>query len=101
MTLSPPTEPAVERPAEAANIEETGLPPTLVLDLILKHAFVEGTVTLRRLSERTKLSTPIIHSLYRHLQKEHLCETRTMVGDDYEISLSAKGRGMAEVALKR
>jgi predicted ATPase with chaperone activity len=101
MTLSPPTEPMVDRPAEAFSVEETGLPPTLVLDLVLKHAFVEGTVTLKRLTERTKLSTPIIHSLYRHLQKEHLCETRTMVGDDYEISLSAKGRGMAEVALKK
>src|SRR5947209_10526177 len=101
MTLSPPTEPMVDRPAEAFSIEDTGLPPTLVLDLVLKHAFAEGTVTLKRLAERTKLSSPIIHSIYRHLQKEHLCETRTMVGDDYEISLSAKGRGMAEVALKK
>jgi predicted ATPase with chaperone activity len=91
----------LDRPAEAANIEETGLPQSLVLDLVLKHAFVEGTVTLRRLTERTKLSTQVIHTMYRHLQKEHLCETRTMVGDDYEISLSAKGRGMAEVALRK
>ena len=88
-------------PRAAHSIEETGLPFGLILDLILKHAYFEGTVLLRTLMDRTKLSPMIIHSLYRHLQKEQLCETRNMVGEDYEITLSAKGRLMAEVALKR
>src|SRR5438105_887995 len=89
------------RPMEAHTIEETGLSPGLVLDLVLKHAFFGGAVTLRALAEKTKLSSGIIHSMYRHLQKEQLCETRSMVGDDYEISLSARGRAMADVALKK
>jgi predicted ATPase with chaperone activity len=89
------------QPAQANSIEETGLPPSLVVDLVLKHAYFEGTATLGRLAQRSKLSPPIIHSIYRQLQKEHLCETRSMVGYDYEISLSAKGRKMAEVALQK
>ena len=93
--------PTLDPPAEANTLEDTGLPQSVVLDLILKHAFVEGTITLRRLAEKTKLSSPLIHSMYRHFQREHLCDTRTMVGDDYEIALSNKGRGMAEVALKK
>jgi predicted ATPase with chaperone activity len=35
------------------------------------------------------------------MQKEQICETRVMIGNDYEISLTAKGRIMTEVAFKR
>ena len=89
------------RPAETHTLEDTGLSYGLVLDLVLKHAFFEGTVTLKRLAERTKLNAPIIHSMYRHLQKEQLCDTRSMVENDYEISLTTRGRAMADVALRK
>jgi predicted ATPase with chaperone activity len=89
------------QPGQVNSIEETGLPPSLVFDLILKHAFFEGTTTLGRLAQRSKLSHAIIQSIYQRFQKEHLCETRSMVGYDYEIFLTAKGRTMAEVALRR
>jgi len=89
------------RPAQAHSIEETGLSPNLVFDLVLKHAYFEGTATLSKLAQRSKLSSAIIHSIYRQLQKEHLCETRAMIRDDYEIFLSARGRDMVEVALRK
>lgn len=89
------------QPAQAHSIEETGLSPNLIFDLILKHAYFEGMVSLDKLAERSRLSPAIIRSVYRHFQKEHLCETRAMVGDDYEISLSNRGRDMAEVALRK
>jgi hypothetical protein len=89
------------QPAQASSIEETGLPSSLVFDLVLKHAFFEGITTLGRLGQRSKLNSAIIHSIYRQLQKEHLCETRSMVGYDYEITLSSKGRSRAELALRR
>ena len=82
-------------------IEETGLGHGLVLDLLLRHAFFEGTVTLAKLADRSKLSPTIVHNMYRYLLKEQLCETRAMVGNDYEISLMSRGRAMAEVALKK
>jgi hypothetical protein len=89
------------QPRIPQTIEETGLNRTLVFDVILRHAFFEGTLTLEKLSERTKLSPTIIHAIYRQLLKEQLCDTRAMVGEDYEISLTARGRAMAEVALKK
>jgi len=89
------------RPAQAQSIEETGLPPNLVFDLVLKHAFFEGAVTLDKLAQQSKLSPAVLHSIYRQFQKQQLCETRTMIGDDYEISLSARGREMAEIALRK
>jgi hypothetical protein len=77
------------------------LPPNLVFDLVLRHAFFEGTVTLGKLTQRSKLSRAVIHWIYRQLQKEHLCETRSAIGDDYEISLSSRGRDRAEIALRK
>jgi len=92
---------ALYQPKEAHHLDETGLSLSLVLDLILKYTYFEGAMTLATLVQRSKLSSTIIHAMYRHLQKEQLCDTRAMVGDDYEISLSIKGRAMAEVALKK
>ena len=62
------TEDRLFRPGQAHSIEETGLSPNLVFDLVLKHAYFEGTATLGKLAERSKLSPAIIHSIYRQLQ---------------------------------
>lgn len=82
-------------------IQELGLSFGMVLDLILKHAFFEGTSTLSRLAERSRLSPTIMHAMYRHLHKEQLCDTRAMVENDYEISLTSRGRALAEVAIRK
>lgn len=83
------------------SVQETGLPQPLLFDLLLKHAFFEGSISLSTLSERMKLAPATIDSLYRHLQTEQLCETRGMLGEDYAIALTSRGRNMAEVALKK
>src|SRR5260370_7187791 len=84
------------QPMMPHTLQETGLAHGLVLDLVLKHAFYEGTVTLETLARRTKLSSSIIHPLYRHLQKEQLCDTRPMVANQYEISLTNRWRPIPE-----
>jgi predicted ATPase with chaperone activity len=86
---------------DAQTVEETGLPPSLVHDLILKHIFFAGSITLAALAEATRLNYAIIHTLYRQIQKEHLAETKNMQGEDYEVTLTARGRSVAEVALKK
>ena len=63
-----------------------------------KHAYFEGIATLATLARRLKLNAAIIHPIFRHWQKEQLCGTRSMVGNDYEIALTARGREMAELA---
>src|SRR5260370_6356496 len=82
-------------------IEESGISQWLILDLLLRQTYFDGTVTLGKLADRSKLSPTIVHWVYRYLLKEQLCETRAMVGNDYEISLTSRGRSMAEVALKK
>src|SRR5690242_13270064 len=88
-------------PKEPLSLEEAGLQYSMILDLVLKHAFFEGTATLERLAQRLKVNHLLVHALYRHFVKEQLCDTRRMIGSDYEIALTAKGRAMAEVALGR
>lgn len=89
------------QPESPHTLDESGLGQGLVLDLVLRIAFLEGIVTLRTLVNRTKLSLTIMHSLLRHMQKEQLCEARATMNDDYEFTLSARGRALAEVALKK
>jgi len=89
------------QPKAPSSIQETGISQGLILDLLLRQAFFEGIVTLGKLAERSKLNPAIVHWIYRYLLKEQLCETRAMVGNDYEISLTSRGRSMAEVALKK
>src|SRR5437879_12836962 len=88
-------------PREVHRIEDTGISQGPLVDLVLKHIYLEGTVALRTVADRTKLAAPVIHSIFRFLQKEQLCDTRGMIGEDYEIALSNKGRAMAEVAFKK
>ena len=88
-------------PREAHKIEDTGLTNGMLVDLVLKHVFFEGTALLRVIADRTKLSPGVILALYRQFQKEQLVETRSMQGEDYEITLTNKGRSMAEVALRK
>jgi predicted ATPase with chaperone activity len=92
-------------PADAHTLEDTGLPPNLLLDLVLKHAYFEGTAALSKLAERTRLSPVVVHSIYRQLHKEHLCDTRAretsaVHDEDYQIALTARGRERAEIALR-
>ena len=83
------------------SLQELGLSFSLVLELVLKHAYFEGTATLSRLAERSKLSPNIVHAVYRHLHKEQLCDTRAMIDNDYEISLNSRGRAVVEVAIRK
>jgi hypothetical protein len=99
--MSSQIERAAFEPRAPRSIEETGISQGLILDLLLRQAFFEGIVTLGKLAERSKLNPTIVHWVYRYLLKEQLAETRAMVGNDYEISLTSRGRSMAEVALKK
>jgi len=88
-------------PDPAPTAEDTGLPRGLLFELVLKRAFLEGTTTLRRLMNETKLDYGVVLGVYRNLQKEQLCDTKGMVGDDYEFSLTSRGLRMAEEAYRK
>ena len=88
-------------PKAVHSIEEIGLSRGPVLDLALKHVYTAGTTTLRQLVNDSKLDYHVVLSLFRHMQKEQLCDTKGMVGDDYEFTLTTRGRTTAEEAYKK
>jgi predicted ATPase with chaperone activity len=88
-------------PHPALVMEDTGLPRGLVFDLVLKHAFLDSSTTLAQLMAATKLDYGVVHAAYRYMQKDQLCETRGVVGNDPEFSLTAKGSRRAEEAYRK
>ncbi len=88
-------------PEPALTLEDTGLPRGLVFELILRRTFLEGTTTLQRLIQETKLDFGVTQAIYRSMQKEQLCDTKGMIGDDYEFTLTTKGLRMAEEAYRK
>ncbi len=73
-------------------MQETGLPHGVVFELVLKRVFMDGTTTLRRLIDDTKLDYGVVHAVFRNLQKEQLCHTKGMIGDDFEFVAEAGNR---------
>jgi hypothetical protein len=82
-------------PGIPESMEELGIPQTLVLDLMLRRLMLEGYSTLNTLSEKLKLSVPIISLVFTHMRQQQLVEVKGMIGNDYTFSLSGNGRAMA------
>src|SRR6266446_6940446 len=89
------------QPQPVFALEDTGLPRGLVFDLLLKRAFLEGTTTLHRLSMETKLEFGVVQGVYQEMQREQLSETKGVRGMDYAITLTSKGRHLAEEIFRK
>lgn len=57
-------------------IEDTGLDKSFIADLILKHILYMGEYKITDISERIKLSVPIIDPILEMMQREKLIEVR-------------------------
>ena len=63
---------------------------------MLKVTMLEGVTSLGRLGQIMKISGPICDTIFQHLRKEQFVEVKGMKGNDYEFSLSATGRKVAQ-----
>jgi predicted ATPase with chaperone activity len=82
-------------PAIPQTIEELGIPQALVVDLMSRRLLLEGQSTLNILSEKLKVSVPIINTVFDHMRKQQLVEVKGMLGNDYVFTLSQAGRALA------
>src|SRR2546425_89924 len=82
-------------PAVPEKIEETGVSEGLLMDLMVRRLSLEGTSNLTGLSEKLKLSYPVINHLFNSMRQHHLVEVKGMLGNDYWITLSGAGRALA------
>ena len=83
------------KPEAPDNLMDLDLPLTMVEDLILRHLYAKGASSISKLSDRLKLSFPIIDAVFQQLRKRQLFEVTGMTGNDYAFSLSGTGHEYA------
>ena len=77
-------------------IEQTGLSMDLLADLIVKHLFNGGILTIAELTGRMALSGPIIESILNFLRKEARIE---VLGSDKQVSSDESSASILRYAL--
>src|SRR5579884_2784807 len=89
-----PAKPAYA-PGIPQTLEQLGIPPSLVLDLMLRRSLLEGTSTLQSLSTALRVAVSIVNTVFQQMRQQQLVEVKGMQGNDYAFSLSAAGKQMA------
>src|ERR1043166_8247867 len=82
-------------PTAPEKMEDVGVSDSLLLDLIVRRLSLEGTSNLEGLSQKLKLSYPVVSHLFNTMRQHQLVEVKGMLGNDYWITLSGAGRALA------
>jgi hypothetical protein len=79
----------------------TGLPAAFLTDLVEKHLFEGGVLSMRELAGRAALSGRLLEELLGFLRKEGRIEVRAQQADDQGLryALTERGRGSAMASL--
>ena len=90
------------KPPVPTTLEETGLMPEAINDLIVKTLYVKGATTGKQLSVDLRLPFPLLDDLYQDLQQRQLVEVRRATGHgrgSYLYDLTGQGRERAREAM--
>src|SRR5690242_15118063 len=85
-------------------IEELGIPPGIVNDIMLKLLFTEGDVSLRRFSEVMHIGAQVLDTILMRMQQEHIVDIAKAgnIGRaSYIYTLTDQGASRARDALER
>src|ERR1700751_238539 len=84
-------------------IAETGLSATFLGDLLEKHLFESGVLTVGVMIKRTGLAGPILEDILNFLGREGRVEIRARTADDHgpRYALTERGRASAQAAFER
>jgi hypothetical protein len=77
------------------NLEDLGLPESMVVDLVLRRTMADGRTSIARLSGSLCLSHSLTESVVIILREKKLVEFEGMVGRDYVIVLTDAGKALA------
>jgi predicted ATPase with chaperone activity len=90
--------------AQASTIDDLGIPPSIVTDIMMRLLFNEGDVSVTRFSEVIRIHTPIIDDVLIWMQQEHQVEVAKAgaIGRlSYVYRLTDEGTRRARDALER
>jgi len=84
-------------------IAETGLSLTFLADLLEKHLFEAGVLTVGAMVKRMGCAGPIVEEILNFQRREGRVEIRARTADDHGLryALTERGRASAQVALER
>ena len=83
-------------PQPPKNMDDLDIPSSLVEDLILRFAFTKAVTNLRSLNKALKIPFSILMDCFQRLRQRQLFEIAGMDGNDYNFTLSDKGRDFTE-----
>ena len=85
------------------SIAETGLSMTFLADLLEKHLYEGGVLTLGAMIKRSALAGPILEEVLNFLRREGRIEVRARTLDEHGLryALTERGRESASHALER
>jgi MoxR-like ATPase len=83
-------------PQAPGRLDDLDIPRSLLEDLILRHAFTKAVTNLRSLNKALKIPISVLMDLFQRMRQRQLFEIVGMEGNDYNFTLSDKGRGFAE-----
>jgi hypothetical protein len=76
-------------------IPDLDIPYDLVVDLVLRRAFLDDTTSVSRLSEALGLPIKVIDIVFEELRTKKYADVQGLVGNDYIFNLTAFGRQQA------
>lgn len=84
-------------------LAETGLSMTFLSDLLEKHLFEAGVMTLGTMAKRMCLAGPILEDVLNFLRRESRVEIRARTADDHGLryALTERGRSNAQASSER
>ncbi len=82
-------------PSVPQNLDDLGISQSLVIDLMLRRTLLEGFNSLESLSQKLRLSLPIVDQAFRQLRQQQLLEVKGMLGNDYQFVLTQAGKQLA------
>jgi len=85
------------------SLAETGLSLSFLAELLEKHMYEAGVLTLGSMIKRTALAGPILEEVLNFLRREGRTEVRARTVDEHGLryGLTERGRSSAGVALER
>jgi DNA-binding MarR family transcriptional regulator len=83
------------------DLQETGLPRSFILDLLLKHLYKSGDLDLRQLVVQLALTGAIVENVIASLREQSAIESKRGLNGELRYGLTEKGRSLAVEAITK
>src|ERR1044071_9671365 len=82
-------------PPPPLTIDQLGLPPFMVSNIVLRWIREHGSRSLTMLRKGLKLSYPVVEAIFQQLRQQQLIDIKSTVGSDFLFTLTAAGKQFA------